>query len=772
MASSFGPLLRGLRQSTGLTIEELSHASGVSVRAIGDMERGVSRGPQRRTVEALADALGLDDEQRAELADTARAGRPRAADPAPEQPGSNALPRSLGDFVGRTAELELLDERARTASADGPTPVVVVHGAAGLGKTACAVRAAELLHERFPDGGLYVDLRGVDPEPMATTEALRRLLLASGLDARAIAEDQHERAGQLRAILADRRSLVLLDNAADEAQVRPLLPAHGAGMVIVTSRRTLAGLEGVTRVPLAPFSPQESAELLEALANRTADGNAVTETAAETARVSELCGRLPLALRIAGTRLASQPEWTMRHLAERLSDEDRRLANLAVGDVGVEAAFALSYVALPEQAKECFRRLALVPAVDFGAPIAAVLTETDRYDAEDQLDELVELGLLQHEGTDRYRFHDLIRLYANQRLHEEESDAARATAERRMTDWLLETATAAGRWFDGESPPAGDEGHVRFTSPEEARVWLLVEKESWLAALRLAAVAGRDAQVARFGEAMNWIANETQVWATDWLEVFGLTRSAAARLPDRRGELWHTIRYVWARLTVAAQRRDDKALREAAEQAMEAYQLAEGLGAVREQAEAVCNAAEAWRLAHDDDRSLWAYTRGRELAETAGDQSTYFWASGGLVVGLAQAGRYDDALKAFRSMLRTIEELPAPTAAAENTRWFALARLSTLLADAGRYGDVVEIARTSAAALLEEGNNWAPLTHRAVGRAYLGLGANDKAREHLTLAIGRGEARGRWQPRPAFVDEVNALIAALDDEAGAPEEIG
>ncbi|WP_245605737.1 NB-ARC domain-containing protein, partial [Promicromonospora kroppenstedtii] len=341
---------------------------------------------------------------------------------------------------------------AGVASADGPPPVVVLHGAGGLGKTACAVRAAELLRGSFPGGALYVDLRGVDPEPMPTTEALHRLLRASGLDPLGIAEDEHERAAQLRTVLTERRVLLVLDNAADEAQVRPLLPAGGTGMAIVTSRRALGGLVGVTRIPLAPLTSDESADLLRAVSGG-ADGHGP-----ETVRVADLCGHLPLALRIAGTRLASRPGWTMRHLADRLSDEDRRLANLAVGDVGVEAAFALSYVALPGPAKGCFRRLALVPAVDFGVPVAAVLTGTDLDDAEAKLDELVELGLLQHEGADRYRFHDLIRLYASRRLHEEEPAGAREAAERRMTDWLLETATAAGRWFDGGDGEGGPDG--------------------------------------------------------------------------------------------------------------------------------------------------------------------------------------------------------------------------------------------------------------------------------------------------------------------------
>ncbi|MEV0889965.1 helix-turn-helix domain-containing protein [Promicromonospora sp. NPDC050262] len=578
MTAPFGPYLRSLRQSAGLTIEELSHTSGVSVRAIGDMERGVSRGPQRRTVQALAEALGLDAEQQAELADAARAGRPRTADQPSRRPSSYGLPRGLTDFVGRAPELGALCDLARTASADGPVPVAVVHGAAGLGKTSCAVRAAELLAEEFPDGQVYVDLRGVDPEPMAATEALRRLLLAIGLDPRAIADDEQERAGQLRAALSERRFLVVLDNAADEAQVRPLLPGEGAGMTIVTSRRALGGLDDVARIALAPLSREESAELL-----RAVSGDVRTEAApgdsVEAVRVAQLCGHLPLALRIAGTRLASRSGWTMRHLAERLSDEDRRLANLAVGDVGVEAAFALSYLALSERDKRCFRRLALVPAVDLGVPVAAVLTEADPYDAEDELDHLVELGLLQHEGVDRYRFHDLIRLYAGQRLREEETAGDRAAAERRMTDWLLETATVAGQVFeaDDEAPPPPRTGLVALSMPTEARVWLEAEQETWLAALRLAAAAERDEQVAELGEALRWYAGDNQQWCREWLEVFGLTRAAAARLPDRRRELWHMNRYAWA-FTTADTAQGGTRAREAAEQAMAVHELAASAG--------------------------------------------------------------------------------------------------------------------------------------------------------------------------------------------------
>ena len=769
MTAALGPLLRNLRQGAGLTIEELSHASGVSVRAIGDMERGVSRGPQRRTVQALADALGLDTGRRAELAAAARAGRPRAPGRTWDRPGWNELPRGLADFVGRTAELDLLREQARTASAEGPPPVVVLHGAGGLGKTACAVRAAELLREYFPDGPLYVDLRGVDPEPMPTAEALQRLLRASGMDPRAIAEDEQERAGQLRAVLTERRVLLVLDNAADEAQVRHLLPTTGSGMAIVTSRRMLGGLEGVTRIPLAPFSPLESAELLRTTAGHDHAAQAGAE-AVDIARVARLCGHLPLALRIAGTRLASRPGWTMRRLADRLSDEDRRLANLAVGDVGVEAAFALSYVALPEQAKVCFRRLSLVPAVAFGAPVVAVLSETDLSDAEARLDALVELGLLQHEGAERYRFHDLVRLYAARRLQEDEAADVRDEAALRMTDWLLETATAAGRWFDDDDHvPATRHGRggdtlVPLSTLQEARTWLETERETWLAALRQAHAAGRYSRVTELGEAMRWYAADNQELGAQWLEVFELTRAAAARQPDHRRELWHMNRCCWA-FVIADGLRGGTRAAEAVEQAMTVYRLAESAGATREQADAVCNAAEAWRELREHGQALRAYTEGLELAERTGYEQTCYWARCGIATSLVNLDRMDEAIDACRGILSDIDDLPYASAAVRHARLFAQASLVGALCFTKRFTEAVEVAEPALTEAVERGSGWwTSLMHWVLATAYAGQGAHASARDHLTRGMAQAERRGAWNP--ALLERMRTRLATLEDEPG------
>jgi transcriptional regulator with XRE-family HTH domain len=246
--AAFGALLRGRRQSAGLTLEELAEASGVSARAISDMERGRSRAPQRRTVQALANALALSGEDQDVFLAAARAGRQ------PEVSGGQcALPRPVPDFSGRVAELSWLTRVAETpVAAEGAAPVLMVSGPAGLGKTTLAVQAAHLWRDQFADGVFFVDLRGMDASPLEPAEALMRLLTALGISAAGLPPDEADSAGLYRKLLGERRSLVVLDNAAGEAQVRPLLPGVGQSVTLVTSRRSLAGLEGVHRLNLTP----------------------------------------------------------------------------------------------------------------------------------------------------------------------------------------------------------------------------------------------------------------------------------------------------------------------------------------------------------------------------------------------------------------------------------------------------------------------------------------------------------------------------------------
>ncbi|BBH67938.1 hypothetical protein ACTI_46230 [Actinoplanes sp. OR16] len=400
-------------------MEQLSERSGVSARAISDMERERSVAPQRRTVQALAEALELPETDQPAFLAAARAGRPRPTATVPA--GCCALPRPVPDFTGRDRELARLTQVATSAGpAPAAAPVVTVSGAAGTGKTTLAVQAAHLLSTGFPGGTLFLDLRGMDARPAGAPETLARLLSAFGVRDEEIPADGTDRAGMYRELLHHRRVLVVLDNVADESQVRPLLPGPGPSLTVITSRRLLAGLEGVHRLNLAQLPAGDATALLRRIIGDREPG-AVDE-------VSELCGRLPLALRIAGNRLMSRPHWTVRHLADRLSDERRRLDQLIAGDLRIAAAFSLSYTQLSPQARRLFRRLSPAPVADFDASLAASLDPADPESIEDALDELVELSLLQAHVDGRYRFHNLIRLFARERLIEEEPAAGRDSA--------------------------------------------------------------------------------------------------------------------------------------------------------------------------------------------------------------------------------------------------------------------------------------------------------------------------------------------------------
>ena len=416
MSDNFGRRLREHRHTAGLTMEQLAERSGVSARAISDMERERSVAPQRRTVQALAEALALPENDQAAFLAAARAGRPRPVVTVPA--GVCALPRPVPDFTGRARELAQLS-RVATAARPAPTaaPVVTVSGSAGVGKTTLAVQAAHLLGTTFTGGTLFVDLRGMDARPAGAAETLARLLSALGIRDDDIPAEEIDRAGMYRELLHHRRVLVVFDNVADESQVRPLLPGPGPSLTVITSRRLLAGLEGVHRLNLTQLPAEDAAALL-----RRIIGDREPDAAGE---VAELCGRLPLALRIAGNRLMSRPQWTVRHLADRLADESRRLDQLIAGDLRIAAAFNLSYTQLSPQARRLFRRLSPAPVPDFDARLAGALDPSDPEGIEDSLDELVESSLLQAHVGGRYRFHNLIRLFALERLAEEEPVAGR-----------------------------------------------------------------------------------------------------------------------------------------------------------------------------------------------------------------------------------------------------------------------------------------------------------------------------------------------------------
>jgi transcriptional regulator with XRE-family HTH domain len=420
-----------------LTLEQLAEISGVSARTLSDMERGRSKGPQHRTVAALADALALDEDARQQLLELARDGRLRAHW---TRPASRCeLPRLIDDFTGRAEELIWMSELVYAESAPGVGVVGLITGSGGMGKTTLAIRAGHLLRPSFPGGVFFVDLLGMSPRPASAADALRLLLRALGVADEQIPVDVPEGASVYRSLLRDRRALVVLDNAGSEEQVRPLLPGDGASRALITSKRLLAGLEGVRRLGLGPLSPPEATELLTGILGE----RAARDEEPALKQLVELCEGMPLALRIIGNRLVSRPGWDAAGLAARLADDEHRLDQFTAGDLKIASAFAMSYEQLADAARRIFRRLAVVPGRDFDADLAAFVGEMPAGVAWDALDELVDLGLLLDSTAGRYRFHDLVRLFARTRLEAEESPAEREALTARLTSWLARPADHA-----------------------------------------------------------------------------------------------------------------------------------------------------------------------------------------------------------------------------------------------------------------------------------------------------------------------------------------
>ncbi|MFE7775462.1 BTAD domain-containing putative transcriptional regulator [Streptomyces sp. NPDC057445] len=373
--------------------------------------------------------------------------------PGPVAPGPRTgtgpcqLPGDLAEFTGRQEEVAAVQETLVPASRS--VPLVLLVGQGGTGKTALALHAAHRLRPDFPDGQLYVNLRGMSDDPVPADEALARFLRELGLPG-PLPETLDERAEAYRSLLADRRTLIVLDDAGDAQQVLPLLPGTATSAVIVTSRSRLATIPSTRVLELEVFRKEQALSLLALLIGR-ARTDAEPEVAA---RLVEYCGRLPLAVRILGAKLASKPHWPLRKAAARLADERRRLDELAHENLEVRASLELSHQGISPAARRLFRRLALVAAADFADWVCAPLMELPLVQAEDLLEELLDARLLdvvspEGAGELRYRMHDLVRLYALEQVNDLEPRDERLAALTRLGMTTLALADRAHRLVCG-----------------------------------------------------------------------------------------------------------------------------------------------------------------------------------------------------------------------------------------------------------------------------------------------------------------------------------
>lgn len=398
-APGFGVLLRGWRQAAGLTQEALAERAGLSVEAVRVLEAGRRRNPRPATVEQLAAALGLSAADRSRLTDAARR----------RQTGiSYDLPADVDDFSGREKEVrELLDSLTGTAPA---VSLVSVAGMGGVGKTALAVHSARRLGSTFPDGSLYLNLGAHSSgEPAQPLELLKRLLRALGVGEGHIPAEVNEAAARYRSVLAGRKVLVLLDDAASSSQVAPLIPGAGGSAALITSRKQLTDLAGVRQLRLDVLSDLDAIELLSALLGEPG----VEEDREAAMAVIRLCGHLPLALRIAAGYLVGQDGKSLGQLATEL--ESSRTKVLSTGGGGVRASIDLSLRALADDprpiarvAAEVFPVAALLGVDDFALGAAAAATGRSIDQVEDALEYLVDVSLLETPQLHRYRMHDLV----------------------------------------------------------------------------------------------------------------------------------------------------------------------------------------------------------------------------------------------------------------------------------------------------------------------------------------------------------------------------
>jgi transcriptional regulator with XRE-family HTH domain len=552
-----GAHLRAIRLDRGLTLEQLAEASGVSVRGISDIERGVRDRPRRSTIDALCDALQVDAGTRRELA-REQFRRARA-----ESPAESVQPHRVRDFVGRDAEFRAISRHLAGGPHDGVPRTVIVAGPPGVGKTALAIEATQRLREpgSLP---LFLDLLGPNPALARPALSVMQALLrevsdpqdgdpASTLDA-CVAKWQE--------MCARRDRIIVLDNAAEEVQVRPVL-AGGSVRVVITSRRSLAGLEDVERVHLDPLPSPDSIRLLRDI---VPPGQRTDHDIIELAR---LCSDLPLALRIAGNRIASRPSGTVADFARRLRSDDQRLRALVAGDLSAEAAFRLSYDDLDPFTAHLFRNLCLSYGLMFDVPLVAVLMDAAPLDVEEGLDELAELGLVEFIGQRRYRLHDLLRLFSAHELQREDEQFG-AWAQTRLRNWLLSTAAMAGSLFAPNAVEGQAERPEWLADRECADQWLRWNREQWWPAYQHGARIGHDREIVRVAEALHWFAPTWMAW-NSWQAFYSVSVEAARRIQDKRLESAHLGYLAWADLV---EQRDSRTALERAQEALLAAQEA------------------------------------------------------------------------------------------------------------------------------------------------------------------------------------------------------
>ncbi|MEU0424550.1 tetratricopeptide repeat protein [Streptomyces canus] len=645
------------------------------------------------------------------------------------------LPPRPTHFTGRTAELARLEAFLAASDAGEPATlfITVLVGAAGVGKSALAVHWAHAVRDRFPDGHLYLNLQGYDASPpLSPHQALENFLVSLGVPPGSIPPDPDARTALYRHVVSGRRLIIFMDNVRSSTHLRPLLPGTSGSLILVTSRSQLSGLvvrEGAQRIVIGPLGPQDANDLMRSILGR----ERVDAEPVASAKLASHCAHLPLALRIAAERAAIHPLLPIESLASELESGSRRLDVLTTYDddetTAVREVFSWSYRDLSPTAARSFRLLGLVSGPEISVLAAAALTGLPPDQAARVLGGLASLHLLEVAGPDRYRFHDLLRDYARERVSED-SEQERSAAIRRLLAWYLFTAEEAAAVLDVRRGPTpfnrtpGDRPSpalaIGFPSRTAAMNWCETEFVNLLAACRQAAEVGEDVVAWQLPIALRSFFQLRPT--TDWVTASETAVAAARRLGDAHAEAI-TLRSLGAALSYRG------AYEESLQRNREALAVSQGIG--EDEGWCLNSIGDCLVSLGRFDEAIDQLGQALIAAERNGDTSLAAHSLENIAPAYSALGRYDEAIESLQRSLTIFRDLGRAYGEA-----LVLEKLADTYLSLRRFDEAVHFASQALQLHEELGNRLSEAdTLRILARAYKSNGRVAEARDHWDRAI-------------------------------------
>ncbi len=685
------------------------------------------------------------------------AAAPAAAPVGPPIPSPAQLPADIGDFTGRETHVKHLSDmllHGDSASSPGAVRIAVVAGAAGLGKTTLAVHAAHEVRSQFPDGQLYVDLSGATAQPAAPGEVLARFLRDLGVDGDKVPVGDDERAALYRTRLTGRRVLIVLDNAKDAAQVRPLLPGSASCAVLVTTRNRTPDLASTRFVDLNVLEKPEAM----ALFSRIVGDERPAEEPEATAEVLFACAGLPLAIRICAARLAARKHWKIATMAKRLRDERRRLDEMRTGDLAVRASFQVSYDSLqtadfgPDPAR-VFRLLGLWEGSSISLSAAAALLGEPEDDIAEALETLVDANLLESPAADWYRFHDLLRFYATERAQAEEPAADRADAIARLLGWYLVTAdsgatTVSRHRYRVPLAVEPDLTPLPLNSVEDALGWYDSERDNVLAAIRQAAGTGLHDVAWGLAATLFPVFNRRDNWA-DCIIANRIAADSARIAGHRGGEAWALQNLGQALVRL----RDEEALSVLEQAVTVCHEIGDRAGEAR----AGISLADAYHKLRGPEAALEHSLRSLEVLREVGNPSLLGTGLNNHGEFCLELGRLSEAAECFREARDIWERIGGYGTG------YALHNLGRVHLESGRPADAIASLTEAHRAHQASGDLVGQATTlKYLGQARAATGDKNQARTAWSAALAIYESL----KADSEIADIRSALASLSNGRG------